>query len=71
MARMDDEIYHAANRGDLELLREWRPHVLQDMLERSYLIMDGVDVDINRYMLQELADMMTIIDTALANNEEA
>ena len=67
MARMDDEIYHAANRGDLETLREWRPHVLEDMMERSYLIMDGVDVDINRYMLQELADMMMTIDTALAN----
>ena len=69
MARMDDEIYHAANRKDYDTLREWRPHVLENMMELSYLIMDGEDVDTNRVMLQELADMMMTIDTVLAEDK--
>lgn len=67
MARMDDEIYHAVNRGDLAELREWRPHVLADMQERTVEIENGVDVESNRSMLEELADMLQAIDGALAS----
>ncbi len=66
MGRMDDEIYHAVNRGDLAELREWRPHVLRDMMARTIEIENGVDVESNRLMLEELADMLSAIDRALS-----
>ena len=69
MARMDDEIYHAANRKDYETLREWRPHVLAAMGAHVSEMQKGISVDANRVMLQELADMMMTIDTVLAEDK--
>ena len=69
MARMDDEIYHAANRKDYATLREWRPFVLQDMAYYQQQMALGEDVDANRVMLQQLADMMMTIDTVLAEDK--
>jgi hypothetical protein len=60
---MDDEVWRAVLSKDVAELKEWRPHILEDM--RYYVIQieeDPAYAEAYRSMLEELTDMLTAID---------